>query len=443
MKTPETLTLAKDLFKQTWPMIFGILSLMSFQLADSAFISQLGILPLATQGFTLPLQMVIIGIQVGLGIATTAVISRILGQNNINKARQVGGLVLAIGAIVIFVVTLIIWFLRQHILAMLGASADIMPYIDQYWPVWLISAWVGAMLYFAYSVCRSHGETFLPGIVMMATSIINIFLDPLFIFYFDFGLVGAAIATILSFTIGLLIVIPKLFNKQWLSFDWHSLNIKQSIIELSKVMIPAMMSQLLPPLSSMFATKIVAGFGVAAIAGWALVSRIEFFTIVVVLALTMSLPPMIGRLFGANDFSKIRRLVKLSVLFTLIWQCLLALLLFAFAIPTSTLLSTNIEVQTVIYQYLILVPISLSSLGVCMLMVSICNALSMSMKALFISVLRLFVCYLPMVWIASALWELQGVFIGAMLGNLFAGAMAWSIYHQAISKKHEHAVTIV
>ena len=78
MKTPETLTLAKDLFKQTWPMIFGILSLMSFQLADSAFISQLGILPLATQGFTLPLQMVIIGIQVGLGIATTAVISRIL-----------------------------------------------------------------------------------------------------------------------------------------------------------------------------------------------------------------------------------------------------------------------------------------------------------------------------------------------------------------------------
>lgn len=71
-------TLAKQLFTMTWPMLFGVLSLMSFQLVDSAFIGQLGVLPLAAQGFTLPLQMVIIGIQVGLGIATTAVISKAL-----------------------------------------------------------------------------------------------------------------------------------------------------------------------------------------------------------------------------------------------------------------------------------------------------------------------------------------------------------------------------
>ena len=57
MRTPETIALAKDIFKQTWPMVFGILSLMSFQLADSTFISQLGVLPLAAQGFTMPLQM--------------------------------------------------------------------------------------------------------------------------------------------------------------------------------------------------------------------------------------------------------------------------------------------------------------------------------------------------------------------------------------------------
>ncbi|EVU13334.1 matE family protein, partial [Vibrio parahaemolyticus V-223/04] len=101
-------TLAKQLFTMTWPMLFGVLSLMSFQLVDSAFIGQLGVLPLAAQGFTLPLQMVIIGIQVGLGIATTAVISKALGANDARYAKQLGGLVLMIGSIGVAVFGLLI-----------------------------------------------------------------------------------------------------------------------------------------------------------------------------------------------------------------------------------------------------------------------------------------------------------------------------------------------
>lgn len=442
MNRSEIIALARDILKQTWPMVFGILSLMSFQLADSTFISQLGVLPLAAQGFTLPLQMVIIGLQVGLGIATTAVISRILGQKNDNRARQMGGLVIIMGAVGVFIMALIIWFIRDQILTLLGAPAEVTSYINQYWPVWLCSAWLGAMLYFAYSICRSHGNTFLPGILMMATSIINIILDPIFIFYFDLGLQGAAIATICSFSIGLLIIAPKLVNKNWLSFDWESLHIGQSVKELNAVMTPAMMSQLLPPLSSILATKIVAGFGAAAVAGWAMVSRIEFFTIVVVLALTMSLPPMIGRLFGAKDCKTIISLVKIVVIFTVLLQLILAAILFIFAAPLAAFFSADSQVEAVIYQYLVVVPISLSSLGVCMLMVSICNSLAMSMRALLISTLRLFVCYLPLVWVASQLWLLEGIFIGAMLGNILAGLMAWSLYANAIKKMRTNAAGI-
>lgn len=92
--------LAKQLFNMTLPMVLGVLSLMSFQLVDSAFIGQLGVLPLAAQGFTLPMQMVIIGIQVGLGIATTAIISRALGANDESYAKQLGGLILVLVALV-------------------------------------------------------------------------------------------------------------------------------------------------------------------------------------------------------------------------------------------------------------------------------------------------------------------------------------------------------
>ncbi len=142
----------------TWPMLFGVLSIMSFQLVDSAFIGQLGILPLAAQGFTLPLQMVIIGIQVGLGIATTSVISKALGSNQAQYARQLAGLIVLMGAVGIALVCALLWFTRHWILQLLGAPESVYAIIDSYWPYWLISAWTGAMLYFLYSICRSKRQ---------------------------------------------------------------------------------------------------------------------------------------------------------------------------------------------------------------------------------------------------------------------------------------------
>ncbi len=425
----------------TWPMMFGVLSLMSFQLVDSAFIGQLGILPLAAQGFTMPLQMVIIGLQVGLGIATTAVIARVLGAQQPQKAKQLGGLVIILGAVMVFTMCLIIWFSRGPILSLLGAQADVFPVIDSYWPVWLASCWTGAMIYFAYSVCRANGDTKLPGLMMVITSILNMILDPIFIFHFDLGLNGAAWATILSFSIGFCIILPSIFKRHWISFSWHDLPIAQSIKELNAVMSPAMMSQLLPPLSSMMATKIIAGFGAAAVAGWAMASRIEFFAIVVVLALTMSIPPMVGKMLGAKQFDDIQKLIRIAAKFVLTWQIGLAILLFIVAKPLANLLSTDSNVISVIQAYLMWVPISLSSLGICMLMVSVCNALGVSMRALTISILRLFACFLPMIWLGSTLFGLHGVFMGALVGNTMAGIMAWIMYNKAVhnlQKKHNH-----
>lgn len=429
MPTPS---LSKQLFQMTWPMMFGVLSLMSFQLVDSAFIGQLGILPLAAQGFTMPLQMVIIGLQVGLGIATTAVIARVLGAQQPQKAKQLGGLVIILGAVMVFTMCLVIWFSRGPILSLLGAQADVFPVIDSYWPVWLASCWAGAMIYFAYSVCRANGDTKLPGLMMVITSILNMILDPIFIFHFDLGLNGAAWATILSFSIGFCIILPSIFKRHWISFSWHDLPIAQSIKELNAVMSPAMMSQLLPPLSSMMATKIIAGFGAAAVAGWAMASRIEFFAIVVVLALTMSIPPMVGKMLGAKQFDDIQKLIRIAAKFVLTWQIGLAILLFIVAKPLANLLSTDNNVISVIQAYLMWVPISLSSLGICMLMVSVCNALGVSMRALTISILRLFACFLPMIWLGSTLFGLHGVFMGALVGNTMAGIMAWIMYNKAV-----------
>ncbi|WP_318498101.1 MATE family efflux transporter [Photobacterium leiognathi] len=430
--SPYTRALAQQLFKMTWPMLFGVLSLMSFQLVDSAFIGQLGVLPLAAQGFTLPMQMVVIGLQVGLGIATTALISRVLGSNNNIRAQQLGGLVVLVGGVGVAALCGVIWLLRDVIMHLLDAPETVLPIIDTYWPVWLASAWCGSMLYFAYSLCRANGNTMLPGIMMMATSLLNIVFDPLFIFKFGLGINGAAWATIASFTIGMLVVFPLVLKRGWLSFQWQGLDIVKSVKELGHIMAPAMMSQLLPPVSSMLATKLVAGFGAATVAAWALGSRIEFFSIVVVLALTMSMPPMVGKRLGSRDLQGIKTLINIALCFVLVWQLVIAIVIFLLTTPLSTLLTTDVKVQEVLSLHLTRVPISLGALGVCMIMVSICNALAMPMRALFISAWRLFICFLPILWLGSHLAGLPGLFTGAMVGNIAAGICAWVFYRQGL-----------
>ena len=427
-------TLAKQLFTMTWPMLFGVLSLMSFQLVDSAFIGQLGVLPLAAQGFTLPLQMVVIGIQVGLGIATTAVISKAIGANNARYAKQLGGLVLMIGSIGVAVFGLLIWLLRYPILSLLSAPDSVMPIIDSYWPWWLLSSWVGAVLYFYYSICRANGNTMLPGTMMMVTSGVNLVLDPLFIFTFDLGINGAAIATVIAFGFGILVVAPRVQRNHWASFEWHDLKVVKSVTSIGNIMGPAMISQLLPPLSSMLATKLLAGFGTAAVASWALGSRYEFFAIVSVLALTMSMPPMVGRLLGAKNYADIQSLISIAVKFVLGFQLLIAIITFVAADPLALLMTSDAEVTSVLEMHLMIVPISLGSLGVCMLMVSICNALGKSYTALTISALRLFLFFLPCLWVGAQMGGIKGLLIGACLGNLMAGIAAYLTYRKTIHK---------
>ena len=429
----------RELFQLTWPMLFGVLALMSYQLVDSAFIGQLGVKPLATLGFTVPLQMLIIGVQVGIGIATTAVISRVLGADDPVRARRMGGLVVMSGAILIALLAVIIWFSRHLILGMLGGSDELRPLIDVYWAPWLLGAWLGAVLYFGYSLCRSHGDTKLPGAMMVITSLINVALDPLFIFTFDWGIAGAAWATVAAFGTGILVVYSRLFVRQWLTFILGELPVKPALAQLGGTAGPAMLSQLMPPIAAMLATGFVAGFGEAAVGAWGLGSRLEFFSLVAVLALTMALPPMIGRYVGAGRPDRVALLVWLAVRFVILLQLGIAAAWLLLSGLVAPLLASNPDVQAHLWDFLLRLPVSWSGLGVCMLMVSACNAMGLPMRALVISVLRLFACFLPLLWIGGQIGGLTGLFTGAMLGNIAAGITSWTLYRKGIAQLRRQA----
>ncbi|MBW3696907.1 MATE family efflux transporter [Vibrio sp. T187] len=428
LKQYTSCLITKELARKTVPMIGGMIAIMSFQLIDSAFISQLGVVPLAAQAVTIPFTMVTIGIQVGLGIACTALISRNLGAKQHRHAKQTATITLLLGMVSMALISVLLWIFRFPLLGLFDISEPVAEMANSYWPMWLVSNWFGATLYFLSSVFRANGNTKHPGLALIFSSLINIVLDPIFIFTFDLGLVGAALATLISFAICLFWLGYCTNNENWFEIPKAWAQWRNSFQSLMKIMLPATLNQLLPPVVAVLTTMLMAKFGTEAVASWALISRFEMFSLLVILSLTMSMPPMIGHFLGAKELEKVDRLVKSAIVFVLGFQMLIALASLMLATPLSTLMSNDVQVQFTLLTFLQFVPFCYGALGVCMIIVSVSNALGQPKIALLLSICRLFVLYLPAVWIGAQVGNIEAVFAAIFIANTLTGVVAWQMY---------------
>ncbi|KPQ23945.1 MAG: Na+-driven multidrug efflux pump [Halomonas sp. HL-48] len=441
--TQQTAGMGKTLWRQTWPMAIGVLSLLGFQLVDSAFIARLGTVPLAAQSFTFPLSFLIIGIQVGMGIAIAALISRALGAGEQAHAKRLSSLVLMAGGAVIAALCITLGVFQVPIFSLLGAESNTFGYLRSYWPPQLLSAWIGAVLYFMYSVFRAYGDTRLPGKMMVITSLVNLALDPLLIFgvgpWAGWGLPGAAWATAIAFSVGLVVTGGRLWQRGWASREGLWSEGHRSWRPFLGIAAPAMVSQLMPPLAAMLAIAVVAGLGESQVAAWGLASRLETLSLMVILAMTMSLPPWLGRCYGAGDWDQIHRLLRLALGVAVVWQLALGIVLALGAPWLGMVLAGNPDVQDELVLLIRFLLPSYAALGVCMLIVSAGNALGWPLRAMLLSAARLFVCYLPCLWLGEQLAGWWGLAAGAAVGNLLAGAAAWLMLRRILSRPHRQA----
>src|SRR5699024_4404578 len=290
------------------------------------------------------------------------------------------------------------------------------------------------VLWLCTCLSRSYWEPNLPGLILVAASLLNMALDPIFIFVLDFGLPGAAYATITSCIILGTVLFTRLGRRHWLLFQFQGLNISNALRDIAQISLPAMLSQLMPGIAALLAPRIVAAFGSAAIAAWALGSRLEMFSIVMVLALTMSMPPMLGHMLGAKQVTTAHQLVRLAARFILLSQAVIALAWLALRPWMVSALTQDADTAAYLASYMLWVPISYSAIGVCILMVSVCNALGMPMRAVVISIFRLFAFYLPCIAIGAYFWEMDGVYYGVLVGNIAAGINGWRLYRSGFYK---------
>ncbi|MEE2025640.1 MULTISPECIES: MATE family efflux transporter [Alkalimonas] len=431
--------IAVTLYRMTVPMLLGMFTLMSFNLVDTFFISMLGTQELAAVSFTFPVTFTFISLAIGLGIGTSAIIAKALGTGNQQEARADGLASLWLAVFLMLILSAVGWLAHDALFKALGASDAIVPLIRQYMLIWLAGAVFLMIPMVGNSILRAAGETRLPAYIMAAGGLCNAILDPLLIFglgpFPELGMQGAALASVLSWLCGTVLVIKVLLQRALIERGWQPLQRAYPIYrKILRIAFPAAGANMLTPIAMAILTAIMATYGAEAVAAFGVGIRLESMACLVVLALSTTLPPFVSQNYGAGYFDRVFNAYKKSVCFILLWQLAIFVLLALLAPLIASAFSDDIKVQRLIQLFLWILPLGYGLQGLIILTNSSLNALHLPVQALWLSICRLFVFYVPFAWAGGQLAGIPGLFAGCVMANLCMSMLSYYWFQRALQR---------
>jgi putative MATE family efflux protein len=277
------------------------------------------------------------------------------------------------------------------------------------------------------SAMRATGDTKTPSRIMIGGAMVNLALDPILIFGFGpipgFGLRGAAMATAVSWSLIFATAFYVLhYRKHLIEFDWGGLSALFATCRTHlRISAPATMANMFTPIALSLLTAVVATHGAAAVAAYGVGQRIEHLAILVVLALSTSLPPFISQNFGAGRMDRVAEALAKVIRFVLVWELAVYVVLALSAPWLAEVFTDDAEVARIIRIFLYILPLSYGFQGLAVLSNSSFNALHEPKRAVLLSVLRSFICYVPLAYMGSQIAGVPGLFAGAALANVVSG----------------------
>lgn len=428
------------LWRMTWPVVIGVLTLISFNVVDTFFVGMLGTDPLAAVSFTFPVTFTVVSLAIGLGIGTSAVIARKRGSGREEHARFDGTVALTVSALLVMLLSFIGYLCMDPIFALLRAQTRLLPYIHDYMTIWFLGAVLLVTPMVGNAVLRASGDTRTPSLIMASGGLLNAIFDPILIFGLGpipaMGVQGAALASLLSWIIGTMLVLWYLNYKKLLSLVVpHGASWLHSSRQILGIGVPAAGANMLTPLAMAILTAIIAAYGAPAVAAFGVGSRIESLASVIILALSMSLPPLISQNFGAHAFDRVNAAYKVAIRSVLIVQLVIYALLVALAPWIAIAFTDDPEVARLIRLFIYIMPLGYGVQGVIILTNSSFNALHRPMRAMGLSIIRLFVMFVPLSWLGALWYDIPGLFVGGVIANVITGGIAWLWFQREL--KHD------
>ena len=421
-------------------MLFGMMGIVIFNLVDTYFIGKLGVQQLAAISFSFPVIMFINSLSLGIGIGTSSLISRNIITTDRQEVKMMASRALLLGFIVVIIFVIVGLLTIRPVFNGLGAKLEILDYISDYMSIWYLGVPFVVIPMIGNNIVRATGDTFLPGMLMVSSGIINAILDPLLIFGYgpfpEMGIKGAALATVIARSSGLIFILIVLIKREHLLT--HHIGRLQNILSTWKnilhIAAPATLGMLITPISLGFITKIIAGFGKESVAAFGVASRIEMFALMVIASLGSVLIIFIGQNFSKQKFQRIARAINYSLYFSMAWGVFVFGILLFFGKEIVSVFTDNLLVIEITKKYFYIIAGSYGFQGLVMLSSASFNGINRPYPSALFSIIRMLVLYVPLAWVGSKIFAIYGVFFAGFTANIIVGIISFWFLHHTIRK---------
>ena len=417
----------QHLLRLTGFMLLGFVAVMSANLIETLYIGNVGTQELAALGFTFPVVMGLQGMMMGLGIGASSVVARSIGSGEWRRAKALITHSFVLVLAFVALITLFMALFLQDIFSVLGAKGEILDMSVAYMRVWLLGVPFFAIAMVGSTLMRAAGDAVKPGYLMVVGAVLQVALGPVFIFglfgFSQMGLAGAAIAFVAARTVSFLMYVYYVYKDDLLIFDLN--NFWQSSRDIMHVGLPAILSNIIGPVSMSVITRLLAGHGAVVVAGFSVASRIETMFAMVMWALSMSVAPFVGQNWGAKYFKRVTRSLRIGNLFALAWGVFSYLVLIVLGPFVISLVNSDQEVIDAATVYLMIVPLGMGLMGVMSNCMSSFNALGQPGPPFIMSVCQMIFLSIPFAILGDYLFGYRGIFAGGVLSILIIALISY------------------
>lgn len=317
------------------PTVISMLVTSIYNMADTFFVSQINTQASAAVGVVFPIMAIIQAFGFTLGMGSGSLVSIRLGQKRDKEANVIASTAFFSSLVFGAVVTLLGNVFSAGILSLIGASESVLPYAQDYARYIFWGAPFICASFVLNNDLRSEGKAYLSMIALTSGGVLNIFLDPVFIYVFKLGISGAAIATLVSQTISFLILLNFYLRKKTvIKLSIKSISVKKDVLwKIITTGVPSLARQGLASIASILLNTSAAVYSDAAVAAMSIATKILMFVASIMIGIGQGFSPVSGYNYGAKRYDRVKKSYWFMVLSGSSLMTFLAVVIFIFAHP--------------------------------------------------------------------------------------------------------------
>ena len=419
-------SIPKALLAMGIPTMIGMLVNAFYNLVDAYFVGGLGESQMGAISVVYPLGQVVVGLGLLFGNGAASYISRLLGRGDKENADKVASTALYSSVSVGAVIILISMVFLHPILKLLGATDSILPFAATYAGIYIVSCIFNVFNVTMNNIVTSEGAAKTTMCALLTGAVLNIALDPLFIYVFDLGVAGAAIATAISQVVSTCVYLTYILRKKSV-FHFRVKDCtytKETMSEIFKIGIPTLVFQILTSVSISLINNAAGDYGDSAIAGMGVVTRLISMGSLSVFGFIKGFQPIAGYSYGAKKFDRLREAIKTSILWSTAFCVIFGVILALF--PTaivSRFTKGDAEMIRIGAASLRANGISIMLFGFYTVYSSLFLALGKGREGFILGACRQGICFIPVILLLPIVWGINGIMYAQPVADMLSAAI--------------------